>query len=89
MAPEHLLLVLDVGEPAAMSKASALLSSLNQKPFPTHLGVVLLGNAQCDNSWLLPHMAQNGGKVKFAFLVYDSPNIDNNVFYQWPLGVDT
>ncbi|CAH1783809.1 unnamed protein product [Owenia fusiformis] len=34
-------------------------------------------------------MIINGGLVKMVFLVYDSPQVDNDAFYQWPLGVAT
>jgi len=54
-----------------------------------NVGVVLLGREDCDNDWLLPYMARNGGVVKFAFVVYDSDLIDDVDFFQWPLGVAT
>lgn len=54
-----------------------------------NVGVVLLGREDCDNDWMLPYMAKNGGVVKFAFIVYDSDLIDDVDFFQWPLGVAT
>lgn len=49
--------------------------------------VVLLGNEECDNDWILQFMRSRGGNVDAAFLVYDCPLIDNFEFFQWPLGV--
>ncbi|XP_052781486.1 ribitol-5-phosphate xylosyltransferase 1-like [Mya arenaria] len=86
---EHLLLVLNGREPDKITFAKSWLTSLDTLPRLQNVGLVLLGNEQCNNSWLHPYMAQNGGRVKFAFLVYDSPEIDNKFYYQWPLGVAT
>ena len=55
----------------------------------SNVAVVLLGNEQCNNSWIMKYMSRSGGPVKAAFVVYDSPDVDNDVFYQWPLGVAT
>ena len=54
-----------------------------------NFAVILLGNEQCRNDWLMPYMANKGGFIKFAFIVYDIPYRDNEVFFQWPLGVAT
>jgi len=54
-----------------------------------NIAVVLLGNERCNNSWVMKYMVTRGGPVKVAFIVYDSPDVDNDVFYQWPLGVAT
>jgi len=53
----------------------------------SNVAVVLLGNEQCNNSWIMRYMVKSGGPVKAAFIVYDSPDVDNDLFYQWPLGV--
>ena len=34
-------------------------------------------------------MTPKGGLVQFVFIVYDSPDVDDHFFYQWPLGVAT
>ena len=54
-----------------------------------NVAVVLLGNESCDNDWMKPYLATNGGLVQFVFIVYDSPEVDEYNFYQWPLGVAT
>jgi len=55
----------------------------------SNVAVVLLGNEQCNNSWIMKYMSQFGGPVKAAFVVYDLPDVDDDVFHQWPLGVAT
>ncbi|XP_072257384.1 ribitol-5-phosphate xylosyltransferase 1 [Pyxicephalus adspersus] len=54
-----------------------------------HVAVVMLGNEQCNNDWILPYLKENGGFVELLFLVYDSPWINEESVFQWPLGVAT
>ncbi|KAK0050233.1 transmembrane protein 5 [Biomphalaria pfeifferi] len=86
---ENLLLVLNGRETAKVEVSKMWLELLVTLPHLHNAAVVLLGNEQCNNSWIHPYMAHNGGLVKVVFLVYDSPEIDNIHFYQWPLGVAT
>lgn len=86
---ENLLLILNGREPEKVLFAQMWLKSLQNLSQLQHVGLMLLGNEQCNNSWLQPFMHYNGGLVKFVFLVYDSPDIDNVHFFQWPLGVAT
>ncbi|XP_053376784.1 ribitol-5-phosphate xylosyltransferase 1-like, partial [Mercenaria mercenaria] len=86
---ENLLLILNGREPDKVQFAETWLKSLHNLSQLRNVGLVLLGNEQCNNSWLHNYMHYNGGLVKFVFLVYDSPEIDNVNFYQWPLGVAT
>lgn len=75
-----------------VSKIKAAREWLNYLPLLKdlqHVAVVLLGNEQCNNDWIKHYMKVNGGRIDFVFLVYDSPDIDNRNFYQWPLGVAT
>jgi alpha-dystroglycan beta1,4-xylosyltransferase len=51
------------------------------------MAVVLLGDEKCSNNWILQYMKTNGGTIDFVFLTYDSNLIDDENFYQWPLGV--
>lgn len=51
------------------------------------VALVLLGNERCENNWILPYMLSHGGQINVAFIVYDSPLVDNSEIYQWPLGV--
>lgn len=55
----------------------------------SHVAVVLLGNEQCNNDWIAPHLKRNGGFVDLLFLVYDSPWVNDKDVFQWPLGVAT
>ncbi|XP_069843990.1 ribitol-5-phosphate xylosyltransferase 1 isoform X2 [Dipodomys merriami] len=54
-----------------------------------HLAVVLLGNEQCDNGWIMKFLKRNGGMVELLFITYDSPWVNDVDIFQWPLGVAT
>ncbi|MBN3319005.1 RXLT1 xylosyltransferase, partial [Atractosteus spatula] len=54
-----------------------------------HVGVMLLGSEKCSNEWIRPHLRRHGGVVDLLFLVYDSPWVNEEDVYQWPLGVAT
>ncbi|KAH9504747.1 Ribitol-5-phosphate xylosyltransferase 1 [Bulinus truncatus] len=86
---ENVVLVLNGREPAKVQVSKMWLELLVTMPHLRNAAVVLLGNEQCNNSWIQPYMTYNGGLVKVVFLIYDSPEIDNVHFYQWPLGVAT
>ncbi len=44
-----------------------------------NVGLVVLGDEECHNSWINPYLVSNGGPVK--------KQVENRVIYQWPLGV--
>jgi len=53
-------------------------------------GLVLIGDEMCDNTWLLPYLnSKNRTFLKFIYLVYDSPLVNNVNVFQFPLGVAT
>ncbi|XP_036614331.1 ribitol-5-phosphate xylosyltransferase 1 [Trichosurus vulpecula] len=54
-----------------------------------HVAVVLLGNEHCNNKWINPYLKKNGGFVELLFVIYDSPWINEEDVFQWPLGVAT
>ncbi|KAK6176404.1 hypothetical protein SNE40_014696 [Patella caerulea] len=86
---ENLLLVLNGREVSKVDFAKMWLDFLPTLPYLKNAAVVLLGNEQCNNDWIKPYLQNRGGPIKFVFLVYDSHDIDNVNFYQWPLGVAT
>ena len=50
----------------------------------------MIGDEQCKNEWLLPYIhTKNSSALKFVYLVYDSPMVDNVTVFQFPLGVAT
>lgn len=52
----------------------------------TNIGVLLLGSEQCNNKWI--HELKNTfNAIKIVFLVYDDVLVDNDLIFQWPLGV--
>ncbi len=86
---QHLVLVINGREQSKIEFATMWLDYLQNLPNLKNVAVVLLGNELCDNHWLHRYLQKNGGSVQFVFLVYDSPEIDDHNFYQWPLGVAT
>ncbi|CAH1783807.1 unnamed protein product [Owenia fusiformis] len=85
----NLILVINGREPSKVKAAKIWLNELQTFPLLKNVAVILLGNEQCNNDWINEYMIINGGLVKMVFLVYDSPQVDNDAFYQWPLGVAT
>ena len=86
---ENLILVINGREPDKIEFSRMWLKSVDNLSQLRNLAVVLLGDELCNNEWIQSFMHYNGGPVKFVFLVYDSPLIDDKNFYQWPLGVAT
>ncbi|GFQ86209.1 ribitol-5-phosphate xylosyltransferase 1 [Trichonephila clavata] len=86
---KHLVLVLNGRSDDKVSFAKMWLDFLPQFRNLLSVVLILLGNEQCHNEWLMPYMAKYGGLVNSTFIVYDSPLVDNMNFYQWPLGVAT
>lgn len=86
---ENVILVLNGREPSKIDFAKLWLDFLPTLANLKNVAVILLGNEQCNNEWIKSYMQLRGGPVKFVFLVYDSPDIDDQNFYQWPLGVAT
>ncbi|XP_041853552.1 ribitol-5-phosphate xylosyltransferase 1 [Melanotaenia boesemani] len=87
-----LVLVLNGREQQKVSYSTRWLEhvqALVQSHTVSHVAVVLLGNEQCNNDWIAPHLKRNGGFVDLLFLVYDSPWVNDKDVFQWPLGVAT
>ncbi|KAF4528668.1 hypothetical protein B566_EDAN017807 [Ephemera danica] len=83
----HLILVLNGRTEKKVSEAKIWLDSLPAYERLVRVSVVMLGNEQCDNNWILPYMQSRGGPVSVCFLTYDCPLVDEQEFFQWPLGV--
>ena len=60
--------------------AEMWLKSLQMFPNLKKVTVLLLGNEQCNNNWLLPYMVKQGGLVDIAYIVYDIPTESNTIF---------
>uniref|UniRef100_A0A1B6FS31 Uncharacterized protein n=1 Tax=Cuerna arida TaxID=1464854 RepID=A0A1B6FS31_9HEMI len=84
---QYLVLVLNGRSPDKVKQAEEWLRYLKKLKQLRKVCLVLLGSEQCENDWILPYMVSRGGTVDVAFLVYDTPLIDNKEFFQWPLGV--
>lgn len=84
---ERLILILNGRTESKVASSKLWLDYLSVFKNLQKVGVVLLGNENCDNNWILPYLESNGGPVTFVFLVYDSPLVNNQDVFQWPLGV--
>jgi hypothetical protein len=85
---QNVILILNGRVREKIKFAEMWLKSLQMLPNIKNVAVILLGNEQCNNNWLLPYMVKQGGLVNIAYIVYDIPNQGNTIF-QWPLGVAT
>ncbi|XP_048357147.1 ribitol-5-phosphate xylosyltransferase 1 [Sphaerodactylus townsendi] len=88
----NVVLVLNGREEGKISYATQWLhyiQTLVQTHKLQHVAVVLLGSEQCKNEWIYPYLKSYGGFVELLFLVYDSPLVNEEDIFQWPLGVAT
>ncbi|KAM6437865.1 ribitol-5-phosphate xylosyltransferase 1 isoform 2-T2 [Liasis olivaceus] len=89
---ETVVLILNGREEGKISYATQWLhyaQTLVQTHKLQHVAVVLLGNEECNNEWMYPYLKSYGGFVERFFLVYDSPIVNEEDIFQWPLGVAT
>ncbi|XP_036373377.1 ribitol-5-phosphate xylosyltransferase 1 isoform X2 [Megalops cyprinoides] len=89
---DSVVLVLNGREERKVSYATQWLlhaQALVQAGSVSRAAVLLLGNERCANDWLRPFLKRHGGFVDPLFLVYDSPWVNDQDVYQWPLGVAT
>ena len=85
---ENVVLILNGRAQEKIKFAERWLKSLQNLHSLKKVAVILLGNEQCNNNWLLPYMVKHGGLVNLAYIVYDIPNQGDTIL-QWPLGVAT
>eukprot|EP00112_Aurelia_sp_Birch-Aquarium-sp1_P002874 Seg1319.10 transcript_id=Seg1319.10/GoldUCD/mRNA.D3Y31 product="Ribitol-5-phosphate xylosyltransferase 1" protein_id=Seg1319.10/GoldUCD/D3Y31 len=86
---KNVVLVINGREPKKIEFSVSWLEEIRKFRHLKNVAVILLGNEQCENDWLMTYMVNKGGFIKFAFIVYDIPYVDNKIFFQWPLGVAT
>ncbi|XP_070611722.1 ribitol-5-phosphate xylosyltransferase 1 isoform X2 [Erythrolamprus reginae] len=89
---ETVILILNGREEGKISYATQWLNyaqTLMQTHKLQHVAVVLLGNERCKNEWIYPYLKSYGGFVELFFLIYDSPIVNEEDIFQWPLGVAT
>uniref|UniRef100_A0A8D0DRR6 Ribitol xylosyltransferase 1 n=1 Tax=Salvator merianae TaxID=96440 RepID=A0A8D0DRR6_SALMN len=89
---DNVVLVLNGREEGKISYATQWLhyaQALVQTRKLQHVAVVLLGSEQCKNEWISPYLKRYGGFVDLLFVIYDSPLVNEEDVFQWPLGVAT
>lgn len=91
---KNLIVILNARDSEKMQIAKSWLdelkiqAQLSTKP-SLQVGVIMLGNENCFNSWILPYLASNGGFIKFLFITYDWKMVNDEDIFQWPLGIAT
>ncbi|KAF6216314.1 hypothetical protein GE061_000655 [Apolygus lucorum] len=86
---EYLVLILNGRSDDKKQAALLWLDYLNVLTNLKGVGIVLLGDEQCQNDWILKYMRKHGGIIDVLFVVYDWKLVDNEDIFQWPLGVAT
>lgn len=89
---DSVVLVLNGREEGKISYATQWLhyaQTLVQTHKVQHVAMVLLGSEQCRNEWISPYLKNKGGFVNLLFVIYDSPLVNEEDIFQWPLGVAT
>ncbi|RWS26556.1 transmembrane protein 5-like protein [Leptotrombidium deliense] len=91
---KHIILVINGRDKSKVDFSKSYLNELRELKKRKDVekfdvGLVMLGNENCFNSWINPYLEKYGGFVKFLFIVYDWNAVDNDAIFQWPLGVAT
>ena len=86
---ENLILVLNGRAPDKVDFTRTWLDYLVNYKELQNVALMIIGSEVCDNDWVLPYMASNGGLIKVLFLVYDGTIVNGKDILQWPLGVAT
>ncbi|XP_071961655.1 ribitol-5-phosphate xylosyltransferase 1-like [Antedon mediterranea] len=86
---ENLVLVLNGRTQEKIDFARSWLDYLPHYSNLKNIAVVLLGNEQCNNEWILQYLTTHGGLVKALFITYDTQIVNDDNIFQWPLGVAT
>ena len=90
LSTENLILVLNGRDKEKVKIAIDWIKAVESvKHNIRNVGLVVLGDEKCHNHWLTPYLKTNGGFVSFLLIVYDWKYVDNQIIYQWPLGVAT
>ena len=85
-----LVIILNGREEKNVHASLQWLNALNQEfSLLQNIGIIILGNERCNNSWLVD-LCKQSRLIKFVFIVYDiNLHTPPCPFYQWPLGVAT
>ena len=86
---QNVVLVVDGSTIPNQKETESWVKSVLLSHTPMTLFLVLLGNNNCSNRWILPYLASNGGPISAVFIVGDSSIIDHKEIFPWPLGVAT
>lgn len=88
-AVPNLVLILNWRSQEKINYSLPWLEAIQAKEEIHNVGLIALGNEQCNNQWFLEYLRAASGKIKFLFVVYDWDQVDNERIFQWPLGLAT
>lgn len=86
---ENLLLILNGRDEERVQYTQTWLDYLQSFNQLKRVALMLIGNEQCRNDWVLRYMKSRGGWVDVLFIVYDTMIVNEDDILQWPLGVAT
>eukprot|EP00057_Strongylocentrotus_purpuratus_P007877 XP_011662351.1 PREDICTED: transmembrane protein 5 isoform X1 [Strongylocentrotus purpuratus] len=86
---ENVFLILNGRAPDKVQYTRYWLDHLGSYPHLKRVVLMLIGNEQCQNDWVLQYMRSRGGPVDMLFVVYDTLIVNGDDIMQWPLGVAT
>ncbi|XP_071494733.1 ribitol-5-phosphate xylosyltransferase 1-like [Diadema antillarum] len=86
---ENVVLILNGRSRDTVYHTKTWLDHLASYPRLARVVLMLIGNEQCQNDWVLPYMKSNGGRIDLLFIVYDTKIVNGQDILQWPLGVAT
>ncbi|XP_039262920.2 ribitol-5-phosphate xylosyltransferase 1-like [Styela clava] len=81
----NIVLVVNARDTNLIPNAKLWVDHVLKSAYIEKVAIILLGSETCDNDWLQPYLQQS--RIKCVFMVYDSTLVDDELVFQWPLGV--
>eukprot|EP00041_Stephanoeca_diplocostata_P039329 m.1613910 g.1613910 ORF g.1613910 m.1613910 type:complete len:255 (+) comp25369_c0_seq2:397-1161(+) len=79
----NVILILNGHEPALAQRAASWLDIIPTIAGIKHVGLIVHGSETCNNDWLLPYLRSAAYNIRFVFITYNTPMIDNVSIFQW------
>lgn len=84
----NLVLILNWRNSEKINYSLPWLKMFDRKNELQNVGIIALGNENCDNRWVEPYLKRIR-KIRFLFVTYDWNLVDEQKIFQWPLGLAT
>ncbi len=86
---QNVVLVVDGSSTPNQKETESWLKRMLLSHSPRTLFLVILGNKNCSNQWIVPYLVSNGGPINAVFITGDSLLTDRKEIFPWVLGVAT